>query len=113
MTPSPHPLNVTIIGGGRLWRLGMAALLAHRPGIGSVQHAETPAKIDVEADIFLLPTAGADTLLSDLRAAHPHTPVVIITPTDDLPRLARWLEQGALGVGILGISLMRFRRSLV
>jgi len=62
MTPSPQ-LNVAISGGGRLWRLGMEALLAHRPGIGSVQHADSPPEIGGTADIFLLPAATADALL--------------------------------------------------
>ncbi len=91
-------LHISALGGARLWRLGVQALLADRPGIQAVDHAASIADIAGKPDVILINGPAAENLLPKVRAAQPETPTLIITPTADLARLSRWIKQGALGM---------------
>ncbi len=93
-----YVLHVTVLGGSLLWRLGLQALLTNQPGIKTVSHTTTVDGIAGNPDVFLIDGSVADVSLVGVSATFPGTPAIIISQTQDLPRLSHWLEQGALGI---------------
>jgi len=97
MPNSISSLNICILGGPTLWRLGLQALLTGRPNLTRVTHASDLTAVIESPDVFLLDGHLADDVLTSVLASYPQTHLLIIA--DDLPEpiVLNWLEKGVSG----------------
>ena len=97
VTADTFSLDICVLGGPNLWRLGLQTLLTGRPSLAQVTHAPDPAQVAESPDVFLLDGRLADDLLSPTLTAFPQTRLLVIADELNEATVLAWLERGVLG----------------
>src|SRR5512139_3204957 len=93
----PISFHVCVLGGPRLWRLGLQALLTGQPNLAKVTQAADPSQVGDPPDVFLLDGCNVDEFLAPVLTSFPQTKLLIIADELDEAMVMTWLEQGILG----------------
>lgn len=97
VTANTFSLDICVLGGPNLWRLGLQTLLTGRPNLAQVTHAPDPAQVAESPDVFLLDGRIADDLLSPALTSFPQTRLLVIADELNEATVLAWLERGVLG----------------
>lgn len=90
-------LHICVLGGPRLWRLGLQALLTGQPNLARVTQAADPPQGGDPPDVFLLEGCHADEFLASVLISFPHSNLLIIADELNESTVLTWLEKGVLG----------------
>ncbi len=90
-------LNISVVGGPLLWRLGLQALLNGQPSVGNVTQSSQPTNYSTLSDVVLLDGGQTDAFLPQLTAHFPATHILIIADQLSPSSVMQWMGQGAQG----------------